>query len=112
MMSFQMSPAEIFEAFHTGFSWQLAVISVLVSFSAAGLRGFQHKNVIGNHRWSIFFTSYAIGFTEVASVGLVIKGGWWIALTAGTGAAFGMLLSISLHDRWMSKRALKAHTRI
>lgn len=77
--------------------------SVCVSFIAVFLKGFQHKNVIGDHRYAVFFTSYAMAFFDVVTVTLIIKGGWPIALTSGTGAAFGMITAIWSHD-WMFKR--------
>ena len=80
----------------------LAITSVFVSFIAVALKGFQHKNVIGDHRKSVFFTSYAMAAFDVAAVTLIVKGGWWIALTSGTGAAFGMLFAINIHD-WIFK---------
>ena len=78
-------------------------LSVGVSFAAVFLKGFQHKNVIGNHQRTVFFTSYAMAVFDVASVTLIVRGGWWIALTSGTGAAFGMVAAIRLHD-WLFKR--------
>lgn len=75
------------------------VVSLIVSFIAVFLKGFQHKNVIGNHLKTVFVTSYAMAFFDVATISLVIKGGWTIAFTAGTGAAFGMIAAIKFHDR-------------
>lgn len=75
-------------------------LSVVVSFVAVFLKGFQHKNVIGNYLRSIFFTSYAMAAFDVIAVTLIVKGGWWIALSSGTGAAFGMIASIKVHDWW------------
>lgn len=74
-------------------------LSVGVSFVAVFLKGFQHKNVIGNHQRMVFFTSYAMAAFDVAAVTLIIRGGWPIAVTSGTGAAFGMVAAIRLHDR-------------
>jgi hypothetical protein len=76
----------------------LYATSVCVSFVAVFLKGFQHKNVIGNHMRTIFFTSYAMAAFDVAAVGIIVAGGWPIAITSGTGAAFGMISSIKLHD--------------
>lgn len=81
----------------------LYALSVLVSFIAVFLKGFQHKNVIGGHVRVVFFTSYAMAIFDVASVALIVKGGWMIALTSGTGAAFGMVTAIKLHDRLFRK---------
>lgn len=79
-------------------------VSVVVSFIAVFLKGFQHKNVIGNHLKATFITSYAMATFDVASVGLIIKGGWPIALTAGTGASFGMIAAMISHDRLFKRK--------
>ena len=75
------------------------VLSVVVSFIAVFLKGFQHKNVIGGHLKTVFVTSYLMGAFDWAAISLVIVGGWPIAITSGTGAAFGMIAAIKLHDK-------------
>lgn len=77
----------------------LYVVSLIASFVSVFLKGFQHKNVIGNHKQAVFFTSYLMAAFDVITVTLIVKGGWIIALTSGTGAAFGMLAAMSTHDR-------------
>lgn len=77
--------------------------SVLVSFLSVFLKGFQHKNVIGGHLKSVFITSYLMAVFDVAIVTLIIQGGWVIALTSGTGAAFGMVAAIQTHDKIFQK---------
>lgn len=79
-------------------------LSVAVSFVAIALRGFQQKNVIGHHLRAVFVTSYFIAVFEVAAVALVVRGGWPIAFTSGTGAAFGMVIAILLHDKLFKER--------
>jgi hypothetical protein len=74
-------------------------LSIIISFISVFLKGFQHKNVIGNHQKTVFITSYLMAAFDVATVTLIVKGGWPIALTSGTGAAFGMIAAIRLHDR-------------
>lgn len=74
-------------------------VSIAVSFVACFLKGFQHKNVIGGHIKSVFFTSYVMAAFDVAAVSLIVAGGWPIAITSGTGAAFGMVTAIKFHDR-------------
>lgn len=81
----------------------LYALSIGVSFIAVALKGFQHKNVIGNHLRNIFFTSYLMAAFDVAAVTIIVKGGWWVALTSGTGAAFGMIFAVKFHD-WIYKR--------
>lgn len=75
------------------------ITSLLASFVVVGLKGFQHKNVIAGHIKSVALTSYFMAAGDVLLVSLIVKGGWAIALTSGTGAALGMVLSIKLHDR-------------
>ncbi len=79
--------------------YYLYALSLCVSFIAVSLKGFQHKNVIGTHLKSVFFTSYLMAAFDVAAVSIIVKGGWPIAFTSGTGAAFGMIFAIKLHDR-------------
>jgi hypothetical protein len=74
-------------------------VSVLVSFCAVAIKGFQHKNVAGMHYRLTFFTSYIMAVFDVAVVGIIVKGGWSIALTAGLGASCGMVFAMWFHDR-------------
>ena len=37
------------------------------------------------------------------AVTLIVRGGWLIAITSGTGAAFGMLFAVKLHDKIFGK---------
>lgn len=78
---------------------EIYLISTVVSFCAVFLKGFQHKNVIGGHLKMVAVTSYAMAVFDVATVMLIYKGGWLIALSAGTGAAVGMVAAILTHDR-------------
>jgi hypothetical protein len=77
----------------------LYTVSALTSFVSVFLKGFQHMNVIGKHYKLTFFTSYAMAAFDVISVGLIVQGGWSIAFSAGTGTAFGMILSMFVHSR-------------
>lgn len=40
---------------------------------------------------------------DVASIVIIIKGGWIVAITSGTGAALGMIAAVSSHDRIFRK---------
>ena len=82
----------------------LYALSFVVSFCAVFLKGFQHKNVIGNHQKSVFCTSYLMAAFAVASIALVVHVDWTIMFSAGTGAAFGMVSSIRLHDYIFKKK--------
>lgn len=79
--------------------YALYVASVLLSFAGVFLKGFQLKNVMGKHIKSLAMVSYLIAAFEVATVSIIVKGGWMIALTAGTGGALGMITSLYVHDR-------------
>jgi hypothetical protein len=80
------------------------------SFLSVFLKGFQHRNVNGNHLRLVFVTSYAMALMDVAVVGIIVKGGWAIAIPSGTGAACGMVLSMKFHDR-LFKRKVKPNGR-
>ena len=80
-------------------------LAMCVTFVAVALRGFQHKNVIGNHMRSIVITSYFMAAFEVVSVSLVVKGGLWMMPWVGTGAALGMYMAIKFHDRLFGRNS-------
>ena len=71
----------------------------LIAFVGTFLRGFQHKNVIGNHYRAAFFTSYLMAAFDVLSVTLTVYGGLWMIPFVGTGAAVGIVLAMHLHSR-------------
>lgn len=76
------------------------------TFCAVFLKGFQHKNVINNLYVPTFVTSYLMAFLDVVLIGLIARSGWDIAFASGTGAAFGMVLAIFLHNRWMKPKTV------
>lgn len=76
----------------------LYFLSFITSFCAVFLKGFQHKNVIGNHVHAVFYTSFLMAAFDVAAITLVVKGDWTIMFSAGLGAALGMVSSMKLHD--------------
>lgn len=80
------------------------ILSVLVSFTAVFLKVFQHKNVNGGHLKMMFLNSYMMAAFDVVSVTIIVKGGWPIAFTSGTGAAFGAVAAVVVHDRLFKKR--------
>lgn len=77
------------------------LVAFCVSFLAVGLKGFQHKNVIGNHYKLTFVTSLLMQCGEVTSVGLIVKNAWTVAIPLGLGASLGMVVSMFLHDRFV-----------
>lgn len=82
--------------------WQM-LIGFVVSLIGVGLKGFQQKNVIGNHYKLAFGTSYLLAIAEVLSIGLIVKNGWIMILPVGTGAAIGMVCAMKLHNHLMKK---------
>jgi hypothetical protein len=80
-----------------------------ITFATVFLRGFQHKNVIGNHIRAVIVTSYLMAVCDVLFIGLIALRGWSACFAAGTGAAVGMFLSIKLHDRFLKKGVGKSN---
>ena len=79
----------------------MSTLQLLASLCTVGLKDFQHKNVIGNHKRLVVVTSYLMAVGDVACISLIVKGGWVIALSSGTGAACGMVGAMYLHDRFL-----------
>ncbi len=79
------------------------LLGLVVTFLSVFLKGFQHKNIEGNHMKLIFFTSYLMAIADIFTVGLIVKNGMWMILPSGTGAAFGMIASIRLHRKLIKK---------
>lgn len=75
------------------------LVSVITSMVSCFSKGWQHKNVIGKRMVNIAITSYIMALLDIATVSFVIKYGWGIAISSGTGAAIGMCLSVYLHDK-------------
>jgi hypothetical protein len=83
--------------------WTQMLLGFVVSLTSVGLKGFQHKNVIGDHYKLVFFTSYLMAVMDVAWIGLVATNGWAMAVPMGTGAACGMVGAMLLHKRFVKK---------
>lgn len=84
----------------------LYLISLVVSFCCVFLKGFQHKNVIGMHYKLTFFTSFAMAAFDVATVTLIVKGGWPIAISSGIGASFGMVAAMYSHSKIVKDKSV------
>ena len=80
------------------------LIAFSASFCAVFLKGFQHQNVIGGHYRLAFIFSYGMAVAEVAVVTSVVGGGWSTVLPIGTGAAFGIVLSMYSHRRFVKEK--------
>jgi hypothetical protein len=83
----------------------LTVGVFLSSFVSVFLKGFQLKNVEGNHYLLVVITSYLIAACDVLLIGLVVQHGWSAVIPIGTGGAIGMLLSIMTHKKYVKKNA-------
>lgn len=88
------------------------ITGFLVSFSSMALKGFQHKNVVGNHYGLVLTTSYMMTAADFAMFGLILKDGWGMYLPIGTGGALGMIFGMTAHNRivtaianWKRKKA-------
>lgn len=77
----------------------LYLLSFTTSFCSVFLKGFQHKNVIGNHIRPVFYTSFLMAAFDIAAITIVVKGDWTIVFSAGLGAALGMISSMKFHDK-------------
>jgi hypothetical protein len=73
----------------------------IASFCAVFLKGFQQQNVIGGHYRLAFIFSYLMAMAEVAVVSTVVVSGWGAILPVGTGAAFGITISMYIHKRFV-----------
>jgi hypothetical protein len=82
-------------------------LAFIASFISIGLKGFQHKNVIGNHYKSVFITSYLMAVIDVYIINLIANNSLDIAFASGTGAALGMITSMYVHNRFIGKE--RAH---
>jgi hypothetical protein len=74
-------------------------IQFAVSFLAVFLKGFQHQNVIGGKYKLAFIFSYGMAVLDVAVISFVVSEGWASILPVGTGAAFGITLSMYLYRK-------------
>lgn len=79
------------------------LLVLLGTFVTVFLKGFQHKNVIANLYVHTFFTSYAMAFMDVVLIGVIARSTWSVAFAAGTGAAFGMVAAMYVHNRFVKK---------
>jgi len=86
---------------------EVYALSVLVSFCAVFLKGFQHKNVIGMHYGLTFVTSFVMAAFDVATVSIIVAGGWPIAVSSGIGASFGMITAMYTHSRLLGPKGVE-----
>lgn len=85
------------------------LLVVFAQFITVFLKGFQHKNVINDLYLHAGITSYLMATADVVVVGLIAKSividsNWFVALGSGTGAAFGMVSAMYIHNRFFRKK--------
>lgn len=80
------------------------LLAFLISFIAIGMKAFQQKNVTGHHYKLVVITSYVMTLTDVIFIGLVVRHGWDLVLSSGTGAALGMISAMFLHNRYVGEK--------
>jgi len=80
------------------------IMAGLATFALVFLRGFQQKNVHGNHYLAAFGTSYCQAVADVLVIYYVAKHGWEIFPYTSTGAAFGIVSAMWLHNRTFNKK--------
>ena len=76
-----------------------------VSFVSVFLKGFQHKNVNGNHYRLVALFSYIMATMDVIMIGLISKNGFEVAIPCGTGATLGIVISMYLHNRFVKPKS-------
>lgn len=79
------------------------LLSGFATFMLVFLRGFQQKNVHGNHYFMAAITSTAMSITDIAVVSFVIHHGWAVLPYTATGATLGIISSMWLHSRVVKK---------
>lgn len=79
------------------------VMCLLATFVSVFLKGFQHKNIEGNHTKLIFYTSYLMATADLFVIGLVVKNGMWMVLPSATGSSIGMITAMKVHRKLVKK---------
>ena len=80
------------------------LIQFVVVFAMVALKGFQYKNIQGNHYKLVAATSFLMAASEVIAVGLIVTNGGWSILPAGAGATLGIVSSMWAHDRLVKNK--------
>lgn len=87
---------------------QTHLLILLTTFCSVGLKGFQHKNVIGAKSAWIVYTSFAMAFCDYWVISTISDGPWTLSLMMGAGGAAGMVVSIKLWDYLDTKSKAKS----
>lgn len=80
------------------------VASVFTTFCLAFLKAFQSRNIVGGHYKAAWWFSWLVTSFEVASISLVVAGGWTIIFSAGLGGAIGTVTAMYTHTRLFTPR--------
>lgn len=86
------------------------IIAGLATFCMVFLRGFQQKNVHGNHYYLAGLTSAAMCVADATVVIYIVKGGWEVLPFTIAGGVSGIVLSMWIHGRlatWIAQRRVK-----
>lgn len=74
-----------------------------VSFTRIALRGFQTKNIHGNHYRTAFCLSWFMTATEIFVVSAIAIDGWACFFPVALGGALGVIVSMWLHNKLFKK---------
>lgn len=85
------------------------LVVAAAAFANVFFKGFQYKNVNSNLYVHTFFTSYLIAICDIVALGLAVKNivvndDWTVVFATGTGAAFGMVAAMYVHDKLIGKK--------
>jgi uncharacterized membrane protein YfcA len=75
------------------------------SFIAVFALGFQQKNVTGSHYMAAFFTSFAIGGSQIILWRVVPDASPAQIIAALCGGPFGIIAAMAIHPRIMRRKA-------
>ena len=79
------------------------LIAGCVTFLYVFLRGFQQKNIHGNHYIAAFTTSICMNAADLGVIYLVVKNGWEVFPYTAVGAGLGIVTAMWLHGRTIGK---------
>lgn len=71
----------------------------IATFSMVFLRGFQQKNVHGNHYFLAGITSFVQAAVDIAVITFIAHHGWDVFPYTATGAVTGILAAMYIHGR-------------
>lgn len=87
------------------------ILAGFATFAMVFLRGFQQKNVHGNHYLSAAITCAAMCVADITVVLFAVQKGWVVLPYTIAGGVTGILSSMWIHDKlitWFKQRKVKA----